>query len=95
MRRWWPLGLYRVAGDSMQPTYPAGATLLGSSWLKPRAGRIVVARHGGRLLIKRVLRLEPAGLWLQGDNTAASTDSRQFGHVPLAAVEAVIIARLG
>jgi phage repressor protein C with HTH and peptisase S24 domain len=94
IRRLWPLGFYRVAGDSMLPTYATGATLLGWRWGRPRAGQVVVARRAGRPLIKRLVRVTPAGLWLQGDNAGSSTDSRHFGAVSPTAVEAIIIRRL-
>ncbi len=77
----------------MLPTYHAGDTLLGWRWFRPRTGQVVVARHN-RLLIKRITSIEAAGLWLQGDNPAASTDSRHFGLISQAQIEALIIARL-
>jgi nickel-type superoxide dismutase maturation protease len=94
MRRLWPLGFYRVAGDSMRPTFAPGDTLVGWRWFRPRAGQVVVAHHN-QPLIKRVKSVHPDHVWLEGDNAAASTDSRTFGLVPRAQLEAVIIARLG
>lgn len=105
----WPLGVYRVAGDSMRPTYAPGDTLLGWRWFRPRAGQVVVAiGPHGRPVIKRVSRLvrapdAPVGsqaanipaVWLLGDNPAASTDSRHFGAIPRRQLVARIIARLG
>ena len=35
----------------------------------------------GRLVLKRIKRLEGAGYFLLGDNPEASTDSREFGVV--------------
>ena len=92
-RRWWPLGLYRVAGESMVPTYRPGATLVGWRWLRPRAGRVVVAWRE-RPLIKRVKRVAGDAVWLEGDNPAHSTDSRQFGPVQRTDIEAIIVGRL-
>ena len=89
-----PFGLYRVAGDSMLPTYRPGDLLLGARWLRPRVGRTVVVLLRELPIIKRVVRREPGGYWIEGDNTAVSTDSRSFGIVPAGAIEAVIIARL-
>ena len=87
--------VYRVSGDSMSPTYRPGDTLLGRRRFTPKVGQVVVARHYGRPLIKRITRLEPSGVWLEGDNKAGSTDSRHFGALPYASLEAHIVARLG
>lgn len=95
MKLRWPLGLYRVSGDSMLPTYKTGDVLVGARWGRPRNGAVVVAQFG-KPLVKRVIRTEPDGrLWLQGDNSAASTDSREFGAVDPKVVEAIILAKLG
>lgn len=91
----WPLGIYRVAGDSMLPHYRPGQTLLGWRWFRPRPGQAVIARQGGRPLLKRVAKLSPNQVWLLGDNVARSTDSRHFGPLPHGQLEAIIIARLG
>ncbi len=93
--RLWPLGLYRVAGDSMLPSYRPGDLLLGLRWFRrPRPGQAVVATHAGRPLIKRLAAVTAGQATLLGDNAARSSDSRQFGPVPLADIEAVIIAKL-
>lgn len=88
-----PFGFYRVAGDSMQPTYRPGQVLLGLRWRRPRLGDVVVA-HNGLPLIKRVGRIDSDGYWLIGDNAAASIDSRSFGAIRRDQVEAVIIAKI-
>lgn len=90
----WPLRLYRVAGESMLPAYAPGDTLVGWCWFTPRVGRVVVARHGGRPLIKRITAISEQGVWLEGDNPGHSTDSRHFGPLNRAHLEAHIIARL-
>ncbi len=91
----WPLHLYRVAGESMLPTYQPGDTLLGLRWFSPRAGQVVVAMHQGRPLIKRIAKLDSHGVWLEGDNPGRSTDSRHFGPLAPSRLEARIVARLG
>ena len=90
----WPLALYRVEGDSMLPTFCSGDVLLGWRWARPKAGRVAVAWLGDRPIIKRVVRLESMGLWLEGDNKAESVDSRRLGSFPFSSYEAVILGRL-
>ena len=53
---------------------------------RPTPGDVVVAEHPfqpGLVLIKRLVRLEDTGVVLVGDNPAATTDSRDFGPIPL------------
>lgn len=90
----WPLGFYRVAGESMLPSYRPGDTLLGWRWFTPRQGQVVVAIQAGRPLIKRIATIEASAVILAGDNPAASTDSRQFGPVHKNQLEAKIIAKI-
>lgn len=98
----WPLGRVAVSGESMRPTYPPGSWLLvrwrrAGRWLRP--GVVVVARRPDRpelLVVKRCRRLLPGGgVWLEGDNPAASDDSRLFGPVPPAAVLGRVLFRYG
>jgi len=47
-----------------------------------RPGDVVVARFAARpdlLVVKRAVRPEAGGWWVQGDNEFASDDSRSFG----------------
>lgn len=90
----WPLGLYRVAGESMLPSYRPGDTLLGLRWFTPRRGQVVVATHAGRPLIKRLAAISGDHVTLLGDNLAHSTDSRHFGPIPRTQLKAKIIAKL-
>lgn len=87
----WALGrrrLLRIAGGSMAPALPAGSL----AWWEPLGARapapgdLVLVRHPYRRnlrLVKRVAcRQADGGLYLLGDEPAASTDSRHFGAVP-------------
>jgi nickel-type superoxide dismutase maturation protease len=61
-----------------------------------REGDVVVLERPDRpglLLVKRVVRREPDGWWVQGDNAAASDDSRLFGPVPDARLLARVVLR--
>ena len=87
----------------MAPTLHEADRLLGVSprWLprlQPAAGRIVVfrePREGGRRSIKRIVSREGWGWFVLGDNPSRSTDSRVYGPVEDAAIEAVALLRYG
>jgi nickel-type superoxide dismutase maturation protease len=89
-RRW--LDVVEVRGGSMAPALLPGDRLLvesrSYSSRAPRAGEIVLAadpRDGERELIKRVAVVDEEGAVadLRGDAPDESTDSREFGAVPL------------
>jgi len=73
----------------MAPRLPSGALVVARSINRATSlciGDVVVARRPDRPeleIIKRIHAIDPAGvIFLVGDNSAASTDSRQFGPVP-------------
>ena len=91
--RW--LDVVEVRGGSMAPALLPGDRLLveSRSYLRriPRPGEVVLApdpRQGDRELIKRVAAVDEAGdaADLRGDAPEASTDSRDFGAVPLSTI---------
>jgi len=75
-----------VTGPSMAPAIRHGDQLLVDvrRGRRPsRPGDVVVVDLPDRpVSVKRVVRVEPGGLWLEGDNAFGSTDSRQLGVVP-------------
>ena len=91
--RW--LDVVEVRGGSMAPSLLPGDRLLveSRSYLgrAPRPGEIVLAadpRQADRELIKRVVAIDDAGAAadLRGDAPEASTDSREFGAVPISTI---------
>jgi nickel-type superoxide dismutase maturation protease len=91
--RW--LDVVEVQGGSMAPSLLPGDRLLVESRSyerrAPRPGEVVLAadpRESDRELIKRVASVDDAGAAadLRGDAAEESTDSRDFGAVPLAAI---------
>ena len=93
-----------VVDRSMEPALRPGDRLLvlpagpnGLPWLRgaPRAGSVVIVERGGRLDVKRVGGSTDNGLWLLGDNAAASSDSRTSGPVPLNALRGIVVWRSG
>ena len=92
-RRW--LDVAEVRGGSMAPSLLPGDRLLVESRTyhlrPPRIGEVVLAadpRMPERELIKRVAAVDDdnASAELRGDDPAASTDSREFGAVPLGTI---------
>jgi signal peptidase I len=78
-----------VEGESMMPSLEPGDRLLVLKLRAPRAGDIVALHDPelpGRLLVKRVAAVAPAGVEVLGDNAGASRDSRSFGVVPPSAL---------
>lgn len=73
---WFRLG---VSGPSMIPTLAPGDWLVVRRTSRTAPGKVVVARLAGRLVVKRAVRLDPGGWWIEGDNTNASDDSRTYG----------------
>jgi nickel-type superoxide dismutase maturation protease len=90
----WPWRCAVVRGPSMSPALSDGDVLLLSLRARPRPGSVVLVRwpqRPGQLSVKRVVGRHGSTWWVQGDNPAASTDSRHLGPThPIA----VVIARL-
>lgn len=92
--------LRRVTGRSMLPTLVPGDVVLvvPAPLRRIRRGDVVVIadpREPGRSTIKRVTGTDAATLWVEGDNPAASTDSRTYGALPVEAVRGWVPVRLG
>lgn len=75
----------------MAPGLREGQLVVGTSIVPIRIGQIVIFDHGGIQKIKRVMSIESTRVFVQGDNTAESTDSRHFGSVNRNSICAVII----
>ena len=99
----WPITRVAVSNRSMQPALNPGDWLFVRRTIRPgrtvriRPGQFVVARHPGRphvLIVKRAVRREPGGWWLEADNpVAGAVDSRVFGAVPAALIEGRVLWR--
>lgn len=77
----------------MAPTFKPGNLLLGSALIKPKIGHVVVVSRNP-IIIKRIKDINDQGIWVEGDNSSASTDSRQYGYVSLGSIESVIFMKL-
>ena len=90
LKKLWPIGIYRVSGESMRPGYEPGDILLGWRWFRPRVHQVVVA-HADRAVIKRITHVTRTHVWIVGDNRVLSTDAREIDRDQL---EALIIYKL-
>ena len=82
MRWQLPLLAVLVQGPSMVPTLRSGDALLVRRGGRVRVGDVVVARFRSRpdlLVVKRAIRPEDGGWWIQGDNELIEDDSRAYG----------------
>lgn len=81
----WVLGRVRavgVAGPSMVPTLWHGDALLAYPARRVRPGDVVIARFRSRrdlLVVKRAVRPDGEGWWVEGDNPLITDDSRRYG----------------
>ena len=87
----------------MSPTYNDGDWLLFKALRRAATGKsqrlvgkvVVIERESypGIHLIKRVSRADQNGFWVEGDNTEASTDSREWGSIAPTEIKGLVLLR--
>jgi len=84
-----------VRGRSMQPTLYDGDRLLVDYQRRVRPGRLVVVRlPDGVVAVKRAVKREPEGWWVERDNPHEGVDSWTVGAIADVDVLAVVLLRL-
>ena len=79
----------------MEPTLREGDVLLVLHGGRPRVGGLVVVRlPGGVVAVKRAVRREAGGWWVERDNPREGVDSWRVGAVPDDDVVARVLARV-
>lgn len=87
-----PFLIRRVVGHSMVPVLPPGTKVLGWKYImRLHVGDVVVVVHDGKEKIKRVNQIKNDQIYVLGDHSDTSTDSRHFGWLPVESVKARII----
>jgi len=102
--KWLGFELYHIPSRSMEPTLNIGDIVLVDTWVKNSefsANDVVVFQKqlNGLILIKRIKDLRRTGIhteeiFVTGDNSALSMDSRHFGWVPTSHVVGIARAKL-
>lgn len=81
----------RVLGDSMVPTLVPGTIVLAVRRRSYRPGDIVLIHHDGLDKIKRIRDIQHRKVYVTGDNTHTSVDSRDFGWLELRHIRAKLV----
>lgn len=88
----WPLFVRVISGHSMVPVLPPGTYVWATPWFSQlKAGDVVVFFHNGKEKIKRISDLRDNEMYVLGDHTESSTDSRHFGWIPKDSVRGKVI----
>ena len=91
------LAAVRIVGPSMEQHLRNGDVHLVALRSRVKTGDVVLLSHPNRpdlLTVKRIVRREEDGWWVEGDNLDESTDSRHFGAVPEDLIRGRIVLRL-
>lgn len=76
----------------MAPLLRPGVVVLATGgYRKLSVGDVVILYHDGLEKIKRISRIQDENIYVLGDNAAASTDSRQFGYLPVSCIVGKVI----
>lgn len=75
----------------MLPRLTPGSVVLGVWPFRVAVGDVVIVHHDGMDKIKRVADMRTNEIFLTGDNSLQSTDSRHFGWLERSAVIAKVV----
>ena len=86
--------LRRIVGRSMEPNLVQGDLVVFVPRRGYSVGDVVLARHEGQQIVKRITRVEGERYYLVGDNRQESTDSRHYGMEESSAIIGSIMINL-
>jgi phage repressor protein C with HTH and peptisase S24 domain len=74
----------------MEPALREGQVVFAHHIRSFREGQVVVAIVEGREVIKRIAKIDRHKVYLQGDNSQESTDSRAYGPIVDTLIKGVV-----
>ena len=91
--------VFTVSQRSMEPTLNEGDLLLVSvihyKFFKPKAGDVVVlVSPEGKLVVKRIEKINEGKIFVVGDNQMESLDSRVWGYIDQKKIVGKVILKL-
>ncbi len=92
-----PIKIFRVSDSSMEPSLHSGDYLIVNRWYRAlKVGDIVVLRHPGKniSIVKRISTISGKLLFVVGDNSGSSEDSRSFGSLDKSSVIGKVIMKV-
>lgn len=88
-----PISRFTVYGNSMFPALKQGQELLIWCWFyEPKVGDIVVIKHNGLEMVKRIQKVNRSEVFIRGDNIEMSTN---FGPILISEIigKVVLVVR--
>lgn len=89
-----PLMLRQIYGHSMVPVLPPGTTVYALTWFhkhRLKIGDVVIFSHDNKEKIKRIDKVKDGKIYVLGDYSAESSDSRDFGWLHMDQVLAKVV----
>jgi signal peptidase I len=81
----------KVSGHSMDTTLADGDILIINTTATPEVNDIVSVKLDDGYVVKRIAEITDEGMYLLGDNSAVSYDSRHYGYVPVSKLDGVVV----
>ena len=92
-----PIRIFKVRDRSMEPSIKEGDYLIVNRWYgRLKVGDIVVLRHPAKkiAIVKRISTISSNSIYVIGDNSAFSEDSRKFGGLSRERIVGKVLLRV-
>jgi phage repressor protein C with HTH and peptisase S24 domain len=73
--------LRKISGPSMKPLLNHGQIAVFVKTLRVSPEEVVLCVIDTQEVVKKIIKIRPGEVWLEGVNSAGSTDSREYGWV--------------